>query len=361
MADFLPPDDVDSIPDEDTIDSVTVTGTPDLTRRGKKQGAAGPLDALESNPFNATSSMYPLNLENLSHCMVFNINVQTNSKTYRNYQDFGSSRSQQLRANTILGAGTTVDVFGNTVNLTLNRKTKRIEQSIGLYVPETMIFTDAQNYETPSLLDKFGAGGVALAAGLATGNKVVEFAGIGILAGAALAPFSKTAAAATKVVNSLTDPNGTVQTAVKAGLGWAINPVIEVLYSSPQLRSFTFQFNFAPRNSQEADAVWDIIQTFRIHQAPEFLGQADAIQGAFFSPPSEFDITFMRKDPVGGGFVQNNNIPGISTCVLTNISTDYAHQNQWITFEDGMPVVTMVTMQFTELDIITRDRIQKGF
>ena len=211
-------------------------------------------------------------------------------------------------------------------------------------------------------MSKFGAGGVALAAGLSSGDKNLELFGGTALAASVLGDMGiSIAKGASDVLKAAAAPDGALQTLVKAGLGWAINPVIEVLYNSPSLRTYQFTFIFAPRSSEEADAVYQIINLFRYHQAPEFKSGGRAIDGAFFVPPSEFDITFLMKSQNGSGFVQNTNIPSADTVVLTSCVVNYAKAGEWVTFDDGFPVMIEMILDFNELDIMTRDRIARGF
>ena len=40
---------------------------------------------------------------------------------------------------------------------------------------------------------------------------------------------------------------------------------------------------------------------------------------------------------------------------------DYAPEVGWVSFEDGMPVKTRLTLQFKETEIMTRDKIEQGY
>jgi hypothetical protein len=94
---------------------------------------------------------------------------------------------------------------------------------------------------------------------------------------------------------------------------YSSNPMLEMIYKSPNFRQFQFDFTFYPRDEKEALEVQKIIERLRFHQAPELA----SAQG-FLIPPSEFDIKFYY------GSSQNPNIPAIATCVLTNIDVNYA-------------------------------------
>jgi hypothetical protein len=134
--------------------------------------------------------------------------------------------------------------------------------------------------------------------------------------------------------------------------------MIELIYSSPQLRTFQFEFFFYARSEKEAYDVQKIIDRFRFHQSPELQGGLDSQMGLLI-PPSEFDIKFFYAGR------QNPNIPPIGTCVLTQIQVNFAPKG-WTAYESigeniaalgrtGMPVAIQMTLQFKETTIITKE------
>lgn len=364
---------------------------PELTRRTVREDdkggnkGAGPLASLQQNEYKFSSFNYPLKIENLSHAMLFNINVQdgrianrtgdlTSGREQISEGEFQITQSRQQRIQKeTRGILSGVPVIGDT-RIGLTRYTKRIKRAISLYVPETLVFDDSQEYKTPSLTKEFGLAGAAIASAASENPRTAAALGIAGIVGALL--FPQTGRAIVSGLGLLNkaqkEATQTLSTAASI-MGFAVNPVIEVLYSSPKLRKFRFDFVFAPTSQQEADMVWQIIYEFRRHAAPEILAA-----GTLFLPPSEFEITFLRKtmtesstvaSQIGGqiggsgssgSFVENTNMPRISTCVLTDITTDYSPQ-AFVTFRDGMPVQIRMTLQFLEMDILTRESIDRGY
>lgn len=328
------------------------------------------LSALENDQdeYLVGAYTYPLNLQQLPNAMLFNINVQDVSLDAKNAKDNGGaardsrSTAQKLQAGQILGTTVADNTFGTGLKATLNRKTTRIKQSVALYTPETIVYDSTQQYSTPSMLDTLGPAGVALtqiAAGQA-GNagmagKLLGAAGIGSLLSGVEGTLGKLAGKVASINDSST------KTLLTAATGYALNPLIEVLYNSPTLRTFAFDFVFAPKSQQEADQVWNIIYTFRRYHAPGYTAAgSQGLAGAVFAPPAEWDITFLRQDQ-GGSFVENINLPKINTCVLTDINTNYTPENQFVTFQDGMPVHITMRLAFTEVGVITQSEIDRGF
>ena len=62
------------------------------------------------------------------------------------------------------------------------------------------------------------------------------------------------------------------------------------------MRSFTYNFNLAPRNEEETMEIQRIIQLFRFHMAPEM----QEANGRYLTLPSEFDIHYMMVTKMGG-------------------------------------------------------------
>jgi len=238
------------------------------------------------------------------------------------------------------------------------RTTKRTTDTIALYMPDTLAFTQSQNYAGLEL-------GGGLAATLGAG-----FSGAQNILNSDMSNIDKANYALKNatpfVLNALANRTGQAGRAVFAGFtGTTVNPMMEVIYSAPEFRSFRFDFMFYPRSSIEAKEVQNIIQRIRFHQAPEVLGNnsAGGLGGYFLVPPSEFDIKFYYNG------TENENIPSISTCVLQTVDVDYA-PNGFAAYEvledknvpkwgsTGMPVGIRLGLVFKETQIITKYDLQ---
>ena len=146
-----------------------------------------------------------------------------------------------------------------------------------------------------------------------------------------------------------------VEALAKKAFGEASNPYMEVLFDQMQLRTFTYNFNFAPRNEQEALEVQKIIQLFRFHMAPELRPDVNRYVGL----PSQFDIHYMYLSKEGVAS-ENNYYNRIATCVLQDCKINYT-PNGVKSFEDGGPVQTTMTLTFKEIELLTKDKIAQGY
>jgi hypothetical protein len=137
--------------------------------------------------------------------------------------------------------------------------------------------------------------------------------------------------------------------AMQAGIAQAPNPFREQIFRNVQNREFTFKYKFLPRSETEARNVRQIIQEFKLHMHPEM-----STGGLFYIYPSTFDIVYYFNSH------ENTNLNKISTCVLEDLAVDYGGQG-FNTFDDGMPTEINLSLKFRELEVLTRERIEKGY
>jgi hypothetical protein len=244
-------------------------------------------------------------------------------------------------------------IFDGISNSSFTRTIRRTTDTIALYMPDTLVFTYNQHYDTP----KTGGDVMSTAGALAAGAAAVDAYkssdnpnAQGAQGVKNLAPFAAAALAKSK-------GGDLAKVLFAAGTGLAMNPMMEMIYSAPQFRSFRFDFMFYPRDEKEAVEVQNILQRLTFHQAPEIKSGSG---GFFLVPPSEFDIQFYYNGQV------NPNIPSITTCVLKMIDVDYAAVGQWAAYETpseltpelgrtGMPVGIRLSLEFEETEIQTKD------
>lgn len=262
------------------------------------------------------------------------------------------------QANVSLGGGSAAAqaIIDNSIkrikggSLDFLRTTKLTTDAIALYMPDTLQYSYSQSYDQLNLGEELG--GQMLAAG----SSSIEDFKSGTMEG--LKSLSKSAVEVAKqqTGKAVAEALGSAQTgkAVLASTGRVQNPMLEMIYKSPNFRSFQFDFTFYPRDEMEALEVQRILERLRFHQAPEILAGA----GGFLVPPSEFDIKFYYAGR------ENPNIPQIATCVLTTLDINYA-PNGWTAYETpgennpslgrtGMPVSIQATLQFQEVTYLTK-------
>lgn len=285
-----------------------------------------------------------LGMDYLGHYMVININVpvipftnnprgSTTTTSQFNVLDNEFSKVDVLRFGNInSGDAVRADSFP--------RRTRRIAQSIALFMPGAQLIYNGKNtYEEASLTALGGqlltgilAQGLGAKYGLSTGN---------------IGNMEDVVSGAGRVLNGV----GEVISTGAQLAGSPINPRVEVLFATTPLRDFQFEFLMIPRNEQEAKSIKDIVRTLRFHAAPEL-----SLAGFTYVPPAEFDITFFHRG------VENINIPRINTCVLLECEVDYApNLGIWQTYRDGNPFATRLRLVFKEIEAIHKLRVLQGF
>ncbi len=71
--------------------------------------------------------------------------------------------------------------------------------------------------------------------------------------------------------------------------GKAITPKMEIMFNGIGHREFSYEFNFIPKNEQEASIVKEIIYEFKYHMASNFV---EGSGNREMEIPSTFDITY---------------------------------------------------------------------
>ena len=346
---------------------------------------ASPTGLLEVDPLGFSTLSYPMDVQNNfqnGHYMLFYVNVQDKTKYEYKMEDSKSpssysgklkganeneARYQRLRdikvgkySANAAGAGTGSQFESQQMKpggndpvkkgvSSLFNNTSRISDSIALYLPPNVEDSTTANYND----SKTGIAGFLVASGVgAKGGDAAAIANS--IVASAEGVLKDMGMKAVGAVGEIAGAEG-ADALLKKAFGEADNPYMEVLFDSMSLRTFTYNFQFAPRNEQEALEVQKIIQLFRFHMAPELRPGVNRYLGL----PSQFDIhyMFLSKD---GAASENNFYNRIATCVLQECKVNYT-PNGVKSFEDGGPTQTTMTLSFKEIELLTKDKVSEGF
>lgn len=141
-----------------------------------------------------------------------------------------------------------------------------------------------------------------------------------------------------------------VREGMMAGAAVQTNPFREVTFKEIDFRTFEFSYTFLPKTQNEVYNVKRIIDLFKFHMHPEL-----SSSGMFYVYPSEFEMVYYFKGK------ENNFINKISTCVLENMSVSYGSEDYFTSFRDGEPSEIRLKLSFRELELMTKERIVKGY
>ena len=339
-----------------------------------------PTAVLDSDPLRFGTYQFPKDVfENnqLGHYMVFYVNEQKRTKydygggSFVPQYDFDEPtgleverRRLDIKNNKITGTSSGRGE-PNLASSERNRRakvgidsrtqtTRRITDSIALYLPPSVRDTTTAEYENMStgLVGMFAGKGFDFFQDFI--NK--DYEGAAVEGTQAAADFMKEVAkrSGAAFIDALAGSDSSLAL-LNRGLGQADNPFMEVLFTTMGVREFTYNFNFAPRNSDETTEVQQIIQLFRFHMAPEM----QKANSRYLTLPSEFDIHYMFKGPEGQG-LENDYFNRITTCVLVSVDVNYT-PNGVRSFEDGSPTQIQMGLTFRETEILTKEKINQGY
>ena len=289
-----------------------------------------PAQAVTQNPLAFSAVQYPLDLGSteLGHYMIF----ETGFLTYQAQQDSMFDQS--------------IGPVAPQENITGKIPTGSISNAaIAIYMPPVVKVSYSQSYDGDT--ETGVAGDVQEAITKAQKAEDVSKAIIGAAEGLGASALRQAGQAVGELV-SLAGIGDPVRFALKR-FGTAINPRNEAFYNSPNQRTFSYTFDFWPRNADEATAVENIITIFKMNSAPG-LTTGDGQ----FSIPNYFKISYMHNNG------PNPHLHNISACFCTEVDVDYTPDGQFTTFESGQPVHTKLTVNFLEDRIITKRDIGAG-
>lgn len=255
---------------------------------------------------------------------------------------------------------------GSNSSLTMSRRAStRIVQSIALYMPPQVSVSYNANYAEQEITRRAealvgaGTGAVAIAEKLYGG----QFSGAGADLVEGLKKGLDTAVdggiqAVIGAANTLT-PGLSQLVALERGK--IITPKMEVMFEGIGRRSFEFTFIMIPKSASESQKIREIVKSFKVHMSPEY-GES-LIRGAKNlreqSIPDVFDINYMYRDK------ENSHINKIGTSYLTGMDVNYGGDRYTAYEPDASgsppPQRTTMTLRFTEIELMYRNRVEEGY
>ena len=126
--------------------------------------------------------------------------------------------------------------------------------------------------------------------------------------------------------------------------GAVINPNLELLFSGPSLRQFSFQFKLSAREAAESKEIVKIIRFFKQGSAAQ-----KSTSQLFLKSPHTFRIQYIHRGPEGN---ENPFMNKIKECALQSVAVNYTPEGNYSTFSDGAMTSYELTLAFNELEPI---------
>ena len=257
-----------------------------------------------------------------NYYVMFQINVQEKSKI-----DFGGTAYSTAPA----GRSSEFSTIGVP-----RPPTKKLGTSICLYMPASLEVSHKANYGEAEI-------GLVAAANLSDLSNLKNFNVNNVLdnfkneAKNALLTLQDVAFVGSKAAQQIQD-------------GQITNNRTEMKFEGIDRRSFSFTFKMLPKTAAEAADVEEIVTMFRYHSMPNFEKGGTGVEGRTMIVPSTFDISY--KPGI--------HLHRIGECALESVNVKFGGERPQF-FKDHQPVETELTLQFKELDLITKEKVREGY
>ena len=126
--------------------------------------------------------------------------------------------------------------------------------------------------------------------------------------------------------------------------GQVINPNMELLFNGPQLRDFSFAFNFTARSAGEGRTILRILRFFKQGMSP-----IRSESNLFLKSPHTFRLEYKN------GSRDHKALNKFKECALKSCALQYTPDGNYATFEDGVMTKYQMTLGFTELEPVFND------
>ena len=154
-------------------------------------------------------------------------------------------------------------------------------------------------------------------------------------------------AIATQIAGAAT---GDQKALMQRSSGQVMNPNMEMLFGGPQIRDFSFTFNFTARNATEGKTILQIIRFFKQGMAP-----IKTKSNLFLKSPHTFKLEYKN------GNKTHKALNRFKECALKTCSLQYTPDGNYATFEDGIMTKYQMSLAFSELEpIFNSDYSENG-
>lgn len=215
------------------------------------------------------------------------------------------------------------------------------------YMPENVANPNTVSWDHGQLNVMTGVGGVANHVYSGTAGAVAKAAdaeGSGPAINSVNNKFKVASAITGLVKSAATGSNGILATSTKS----TINPYLTMLFRGVDFRTFEFTFKIYPHSEKDCNMIRDMINSLRIASLPK-------ARGPIYQFPNEFEIRYKH------GKRDNPFLPRFKRCVITKLDTNFTGSGQFITMRNGFPSEIVLSLQFSEIEVIQREDVEKWF
>ena len=125
--------------------------------------------------------------------------------------------------------------------------------------------------------------------------------------------------------------------------GKIINPNMELIFNSPQLRDFSFTWKMSPRSEAESIVIKKIIRMFKQSMAPK-----KTESELFLRAPNTYKLQFIHA----ATRKEHDFLPLIKECAMTGFNVNYTPDGNYATYRNSAMVAVELSFTFKELEPI---------
>lgn len=128
--------------------------------------------------------------------------------------------------------------------------------------------------------------------------------------------------------------------------GLAANPFLTMLFESPNFKTHSFSWSFAPRNAQESSTIAAIVAAFKYNMLPGLSGSGTG--GTFFTYPNIANISLYPTDQYLYTF---------KPCAIKSFTADFAPNGPSFFKDTYAPTHINLSVEMTEIELWTKESI----
>ncbi len=163
--------------------------------------------------------------------------------------------------------------------------------------------------------------------------------------------------------------------------GVVLNPNMEMLYDSPDIREVSMKYKLVPHNKEEAIAIQKIIRQFRFAALPswgdgedlELEGVSEGLKK--FSVTGSEDFNAEDSEPIAENFIRvpwlchfefrtggvvNPYVAQYKPCAITRVSINYTPDGTYASYLEGGPSAYEIDLSFIETKLIFKQDLAGG-
>ena len=150
---------------------------------------------------------------------------------------------------------------------------------------------------------------------------------------------------ASSVVNAL-GGNVEANDLLARNSGQILNPNMELLFGGVQLRSFSFEFDFAPRDEKESLEIKNIIRALKITMNAKNGSLDENSSGLFIKSPDVYQLTYKT------GKKNHQFLHKFKPMALLGMAVNYTGAGTYATYDNTSPISLKMSLDFQELNPI---------